>query len=80
MKTIVAIIFALVMVLLLGFGAGFVTHRSIVNYEESQRDTIIFKSMRTDSVRLFVVLKDGKLQSFWYHKIKRWKIKPTIFK
>ncbi len=79
MKTIVAIVFAFIIVLLFGFSAGYLTHSVIVD-DVNKIDTLIFKSTRTDSVKLFVVMKDGKLQSFWYAKLKRWKVKPTIFK
>ena len=60
---------------IISFFAGFITQREVTSDHKKQRDTLIFKTHDTDSMKLYVILKDGKLQSFWYKKI--WKHQPT---
>jgi len=63
------LLFGLILIVLVfgGFVAGCCYHRDVID-KPQDRDTLIFKSYNEDSVKLHVVLKDGKLQSFWYSK------------
>lgn len=65
---------------IVSFATGFFTCKEMEEDRHNKRDTIVFKHHGSDSVKLYVVLENGRLQTFWYKKFNRWKIKPTLSK
>lgn len=64
------ILFGIILIVLVigGFGAGYSYHLNVIDHRVKERDTLVFKSHNQDSMKLHVVLHNGKLQAFWYSK------------